>query len=120
MWWAWGLHGKVWTPLAPEQYPIDGTFGTYEVWQDAHGGLLCRHLGPGERGVQSRSWRGAHHNAACGRWRAEATAGLVSESLAAVPAMTDGDLLALGRRLREVQDGISAELHARALAADRD
>ncbi|MCW1805280.1 hypothetical protein [Brachybacterium squillarum] len=117
VWWAWGIHGKKWTPLHPERYPLDGTYGTYEAWQDAHGGLLCRHLPPGERGVQDRSWRAAHHNAACGRWRTEATAGLVRESLAAVPAMTDGDLLALGHRLRDVQAAISHEIRSRALSA---
>ncbi|MGY5764949.1 hypothetical protein ACXET9_07110 [Brachybacterium sp. DNPG3] len=120
VWWAWGLSGKVWTPLAPERHPIDGNYGTYEVWPDQYGGLLARYLPPGTRGVQVGSWRGVHHNAACGHWRTQATTALVREALAAVPVMPDGELLALGARLREVQEGITREIRSRAMTRDNE
>lgn len=88
------------------------------MWQDTHGGLLCRYLAPGERGVQDRAFRGIHHNAACGRWPVEITAGLTREARAAVPLLPDGELLALAHRLREVQDLITSTIHARATTTD--
>lgn len=120
VWQAWSVAGKCWTPLAPQRFPLEGTFGTFEVWPDSHGGLLARYLEPGRRGDQFGSWRGVHHNAACGTWRVDATRALVEEASAAVPVLTDGELLALGARLTRVQEGISAELRRRALTSDRD
>lgn len=117
VWWAWGVAGKVWTPLVPVRAPWDGV-GTYEVWRDAHGGLLCRFLEPGARGDQDNSWRGAHHNVACGTWRLEATTALAREAELAVPAMRDGELLALGTKLRRVEELISGELRRRVLEHD--
>lgn len=116
VWWAWSLVGKCWAALAPRRLPLDGTFGTFEVWRDAHGGLLCTHLAPGVRGDQEGSWRGVHHNAACGTWRTDVTRALVREASDAVPVMTDGELVALGQRLRLVGDAVSAEIRRRALA----
>lgn len=120
VWWAWGLHGKVWTPLVPERYALDGGVGTYQVWRDAHGGLLCKFWPAGQRGDMEQSWRGCHHNAKCGRWRDEVTAGLCREVAAAVPAMEDRDLLVLGHRLRELGDAISGQIRRRAMEADAD
>lgn len=120
MWWAWGLHGKVWTPLVPERYALEGGVGTYEVWRDAHGGLLCKYRAPGERGDMEQSWRGNHHNARCGQWRGEVTAGLVREAELALPVMEDRDLLALGHRLRGLGDEISAQIRRRAMEAGTD
>lgn len=118
VWWVWSIHGKSWVALAPERYPSDGTYGTYEVWADQHGGALCAYLPPGERGSRERSWRGVHHNAACKRWRADVTTALVREAAVAVPVMTDGELLTLGHQLQELQKGISAEIRARALRGE--
>ncbi|GAA1714765.1 hypothetical protein [Brachybacterium phenoliresistens] len=109
VWWAWSLHGKCWVSLHPEAYPLEGRWGTFEVWRDVHGGLLCKHLPPGERGEMDRSFRGLHHNAKCGTWARETTAALARESEAAVPAMTDGDLAALSHRLRAVLATVEAE-----------
>lgn len=120
VWWAWGLHGKVWTPLVPERYALEGGVGTYEVWRDAHGGLLCKYRGPGMRGDMEQSWRGNHHNAVCGRWRTEVTTGLVREAAEAVRVMDDRELLALGHRLRELGDRISEEIRRRAMTAHDD
>lgn len=106
--------------MEPRRYPLEGTYGTYEVWRDMHGGLLCQYLAPGARGDQEHAWRGVHHNAACGSWRMQATDALAREAAAAVRVMTDGELLALGMRLREVGDDISREIRSRALAADND
>ena len=120
VWWAWGLQGKRWTPLVPERYALEGGIGTYEVWRDAHGGLLCKYRAPGSRGDMELSWRGAHHNVACGRWRDEATAGLVHEVVEAIPVMKDHELLALGHRLRELGDEISKQIRRRAMEADAE
>lgn len=120
LWWAWGVAGHVWTPLEPRRFSLDGDYGTYEVWRDAHGGLLAQYLEPGERGDQISSWRGVHHNAACGDWAARATGALVRESELAIPVMPDGQLLELMARLRTVSEGISLEIRRRALAHDHD
>lgn len=120
VWWAWGLQGKVWTPLVPERYRLEGGPGLYEVWRDQHGGLLCKYRAPGTRGDMDQSWRGTHHNTVCGHWRDEVTAGLVREVAAAIPAINDRELLALGHRLRELGDQISAQIRRRAMEADAD
>jgi len=117
VWWAWSLHGKCWVALAPEAYPIEGRSGTYEVWRDPHGGLLCRYSAPGERGEMDRPFRGLHHNARCGTWARDVTSALAREAEAAVPAMTDGDLAALEHRLRGVLATVAAEAERRQGAA---
>ena len=116
LWWAWSLHGKCWIGLAPERRPLASTTGTYEIWPDAHGGLLARYLPPGERGEMDRSFRGLHHNAACGTWAKDATSSLVREARAAVPVLPPGDLLVLSRRLHEIQELISAEITSHAVS----
>ena len=120
LWWAWGIHGKVWTPLVPERYSLEEGPGLFQVWRDAHGGLLCKSWPAGMRGDMDQSWRGNHHNAKCGRWRDEVTAGLVREARAALPAMEDRDLLALGHRLRELGDEISKQIRRRAMEAGHE
>lgn len=120
VWWAWGLHGKVWTALVPERYQLEGGIGLYQVWRDAHGGLLCKSWPAGLRGDMDQSWRGNHHNAICGRWRDQVTAGLVREVAAAIPVMEDNDLLALSRRLRELGDAISGQIRRGAMQASAD
>ena len=120
LWWAWGIHGKVWTPLVPERYSLEEGPGLFQVWRDAHGGLLCKSWPAGMRGDMDQSWRGNHHNAKCGRWRDEVTAGLVREARDAIPAMEDRDLLALGHRLRELGDEISKQIRRRAMEAGHE
>lgn len=120
VWWAWGLHGKVWTPLVPERYALEGGVGLFQVWRDQHGGLLCKSWPAGQRGDMEQSWRGNHHNARCGRWRDEVTTGLVREVAAALPVMEDRDLLALGHRLRGLGDEISGQIRRRAMQAGDD
>lgn len=120
VWWAWSLTGKCWAALEPRRLPLDGTYGTFEVWRDAHGGLLCSYLEPGVRGDQDGSWRGVHHNAKCGRWPAEVTGALVREAGAVLQVMSDSDLLVLARRLDGLQGEISRQLRRRALADDDD
>lgn len=118
VWWAWSIHGKSWLALAPERRHTEDAFGTYEVWQDAHGGLLAAYLAPGERGSRERSFRGVHHNAVCQRWRAEVTAALVREATAAVPVMSESELLVLGHQLQELQKAISAQIKKDALRGE--
>lgn len=120
LWWAWGIHGKVWTPLVPERYSLEEGPGLFQVWRDAHGGLLCKSWPAGMRGDMDQSWRGNHHNAKCGRWRDEVTAGLVREARDAIPVMEDRDLLALGHRLRELGDEISKQIRRRAIEAGHE
>lgn len=117
VWWAWSLVGKCWLPLEPRRHPLEGTFGTFEVWRDVHGGLLATSLAPGERGDQPGAWRGAHHNVACGTWPRDVTAALVAESARALPLLTDDELLALGAALRDVEAGISRTIRDRAVSA---
>lgn len=118
VWWAWHLHGKYWTALAPERQPVESTsgmrelWGSFEVWQDSHGGLLCRHLEPGARGVQDRSWRGQLHSLHCGQWAEQTATALSREVAAAVPAMSTSALLVFGRRLVELQEQLNTE-HAK-------
>lgn len=118
VWWAWGIHGKVWTPLEPARYALEGGPGLYQVWQDAHGGLLCKSWPAGRRGDMERSWRGNHHNAVCGLWRDQVTEGLCREVAAAIPVIEDRELLTLGFRLRELGEQISEQIRRRALEAD--
>lgn len=120
VWWAWGIHGKKWTPLVPERFALESGPGRFEVWRDAHGGLLCKHRPEGERGDMDQSWRGNHHNAVCARYRDEATGALLREVKDAVPLMEDRDLLVLGHRLRELGDEISGQIRRRAMQADAD
>lgn len=117
VWWAWSLAGKCWTALAPRRLPLEGDFGTYEVWRDAHGGLLCMYLPPGERGDQDSSWRGVHHNAMCGAWRSTVTTALIGEVRGALAVMPDHQLLVLGDQLRALGVSISGEIRRRVLAA---
>lgn len=118
VWWAWSIRGRSWVALAPERYPADSTYGTYEVWADQHGGALCEYLAPGERGSRDRSFRGVHHNAACKSWRATTVAALVREARAAVPVMAEGELLVLGHQLQELQKAISSQIRENALRGE--
>lgn len=119
VWQAWSVMGKCWIALAPRRYPFDGAYGTYEVWSDAHGGLLARYLEPGARGDQIGSWRGVHHNAACGTWRRDVTTALELEATAALAVMSESELLDLEARLNRVLDALTTQVRAR-LAAGRD
>ena len=107
-----------WVALAPERYPAESTYGTYEVWADQHGGALCEYLAPGERGSRDRSFRGVHHNAACKSWRATTVGALVREARAAVPVMGEGELLVLGHQLQELQKAISSQIRESALRGE--
>ncbi|UYG15795.1 hypothetical protein BRM3_09065 [Brachybacterium huguangmaarense] len=115
VWQAWSLYGKCWIALAPRRYPLEGQYGTYEVWRDAHGGLLAAYLEHGARGDQEGSWRGVHHNASCGTWARDTAAALVAEARAVLPVLTEDELLALGGALRDLGARISAEIRGRAL-----
>ncbi len=117
VWQAWSLYGKCWVALDPRRLPLEGRYGTYEVWRDAHGGLLCTYLEPGARGDQDGSWRGVHHNASCGTWARQVTTALVGEARAALPVLTEDELRALTDALRTL--ATAAERKAHALAATR-
>lgn len=112
LWWAWGVHGKVWTPLSPFRLPMSSSEGTYEVWRDQHGGLLCVYRAPGERGQQEQSWRAAHHNVLCGSWRFEAARALVREVEAVVGSLDGAQLHELDRALGDLR-GLVASRAAR-------